>query len=340
MKIIKTEDAVGMILGHDITEIIPGEFKGAAFKKGHIIAENDIERLLRIGKEHVYVFELKEDELHENEAAIRLGNLFSGPGIYFTEPSEGKISLKPKHRGLLKIDRELLDKVNDTGDLCFATIQGNICVEKDELLGGCRIIPLTIKKEKIEAVENIVKEKGPIIEIKPFRSFKTALIVTGSEIYKGRIKDKFGPVIEKKVEKFCSDIFHKTIVPDETEVIKNAILEAKEMGAELIIVTGGMSVDPDDKTPGAIKSSGADIITYGTPVLPGAMLLFAYLESIPVFGLPGCVMYAHTTAFDLLLPRVFAGEKIIRRDITSMGYGGQCLSCKPCRFPYCNFGKH
>jgi len=337
---IRTEDAIGMVLAHDITEIVPGVFKGAAFKKGHIITENDVEKLLKIGKEHIYVFELKEDELHENEAAIRLGDMLAGPGICFAEPSEGKISLKSKHKGLLKIDRELLDEINNTGDLCFATIQGNICVEKDELLGGCRIIPLIIKKEKIDAIENIMKNKEPLIRIKPFLNLKTALIITGSEVYKGRIEDKFGPVIEKKVKELDSDIFHKTIIPDETDEIKNAILDAKEMGAELIIVTGGMSVDPDDKTPGAIKATGADIITYGTPVLPGAMLLFAYLDNIPVFGVPGCVMYAHTTAFDLLLPRVFAGEKIIRKDITSLGYGGQCLSCKPCRFPHCHFGKN
>ena len=340
MKTVKTENAVGMVLGHDITEIIPGEFKGAAFKKGHIITENDIERLLRIGKEHVYVFELGEDELHENDAALRLGKLFAGPGISFSEPSEGKTSLKSMYRGLLKINRDLLEQVNDTEDICLATIQENICVEKDALLGGCRIIPLSIKKEKIEHVENMVKGKDPMFKIKSFINLRTALIVTGSEVYKGRIKDEFGPVVEKKVKHYGSGIFNKTIVADELDEIKNAVLDAKKAGAELIIVTGGMSVDPDDKTPGAIKATGADIITYGTSVLPGAMLLFAYLDGTPVFGLPGCVMFAHTTAFDLLLPRVFAGEKIIRKDITRMGYGGQCLSCEVCKFPYCNFGKH
>lgn len=340
MNTVKTENAVGMVLGHDITEIIPGEFKGAAFKKGHIITENDIARLLRIGKENVYVFELGEDELHENDAALRFGKLFAGPGIYFSEPSEGKINIKPKHRGLLKINRELLEQINDIEDICLGTIHENISVEKDALLGGCRIIPLTIKKEKIDYVERMVTGKNPIFEIKPFINLKIALIVTGSEVYKGRIEDKFGPVIEKKVKYFGSEIFNKTIVSDKSDEIKSSILDAKKAGAELIIVTGGMSVDPDDNTPGAIKATGADIVTYGTSVLPGAMLLFAYLDNTPVFGLPGCVMFAHTTAFDLLLPRVFAGEKIVRKDITRMGYGGQCLSCKVCKFPYCNFGKH
>ncbi len=337
---IKTEDAIGMILAHDITEIIPGKFKGIAFKKGHIIKEEDIEKLLRIGEENVYVFSLGEDELHENDAAIRLGNIFAGPGVCFSEPGEGKINIKPEYRGLLKINRELLDEVNDVGDICLATIHENMKVEKDELLAGCRIIPLTIKKEKIDEIEKMAKNKRPMFQIKPFLDFKIALIVTGSEVYKGRIEDKFGPVIERKVKAFGSEIFHKTIVEDDIDIIKNAVLDAKEMGAEMIIVTGGMSVDPDDKTPGAIKATKADIITYGTPILPGAMLLFAYLDDIPVFGLPGCVMFAHTTAFDLLLPRVFAGEKIVRKDITRMGYGGQCLTCKVCTFPDCHFGKH
>ncbi len=340
MKSIKTEDAIGAVLGHDITEIIPGVFKGAAFKKGHVIQEKDIEKLLRIGKEHVYVFELSEDELHENDAALFLGNLFAGQGIYYTEPSEGKISFKPKEKGLLKINRELQEKVNDIGDICLATVQGDRNAEKDELLGGCRIFPLVIKKEKIKAVETLMEDHEPILSIKPYLNFNISLIVTGSEVYKGRIKDQFGPVVEEKLKKYGLNISDKTILPDEPDIIKNAILEAKQKGAELIVVTGGMSIDPDDKTPGAIKATGANIITYGTPVLPGAMLLFAYLDGIPVFGLPGCVMYAKVTAFDLLLPRVLAGEIINRKDISRMGYGGQCLSCDVCRFPNCSFGKH
>lgn len=340
MNVIRTEDAVGMVLGHDITEIVPGEFKGVAFKKGHIITENDIERLLRIGKEHIYVFDLSEDEFHEDEAAVRLGELFAGSGISFSEPKEGKININPEYKGLLKINRDLLDEVNDIGDICVATIHGDRYVNKGDLLGGCRIIPLTTKKENIYKIEELAKDKEPMFQVKPFKKFKTALIVTGSEVYKGRIEDKFGPVIEKKLKFFGSEIFYKEIVPDELETIKEKILAAKEKGAELIIVTGGMSVDPDDKTPGAIKATGANIITYGTPILPGAMLLFAYLDDIPVFGLPGCVMFAKTTAFDLLLPRVMAGEKIYRKDISRMGYGGQCISCEVCTFPNCHFGKH
>lgn len=197
---------------------------------------------------------------------------------------------------------------------------------------------MTINKEKITSVKDILNE-NKLIEVKPFKKLKTSIIVTGSEVYKGRIEDKFGPVIEKKVAKFNSTIISKVIVPDELEAIKDEIFKAKDLGAELIIVTGGMSVDPDDKTPGAIKATGANIVSYGSPVLPGAMLLLAYLDDIPVFGLPGCVMFSATTAFDIVLPRVFAGETVTRRDITDLGYGGQCLNCQVCTFPDCHFGK-
>ncbi|TJX15403.1 molybdopterin-binding protein [Tissierella creatinini] len=341
MKVVETIDAVGMVLCHDITEIVPGEFKGVAFKKGHVIQKSDIDHLLRIGKEHIYVFELKEDELHEDEAALALGNLICGEGVHFTSPpSEGKINIHPDFKGLLKIDREILEEVNDLGDICIATIHGDRTIDEEELIGGCRVIPLTINKNKIDEVKKIIDEKGPIFRVKPFKTLKAAIIVTGSEVYKGRIEDKFGPVVEKKLLEFGTYVFYKTIVPDELDLIKDEILKAKEKGADLIVVTGGMSVDPDDKTPGGIKATGANIVTYGTPVLPGAMLLMAYLDEVPVFGLPGCVMFSARTAFDLLLPRVMAGETIVRRDISRLGYGGQCLKCTVCTFPNCHFGKY
>lgn len=341
MKVVNTENAVGMVLAHDITEIVPGEFKGVAFKKGHVIQESDVERLLRIGKEHIYIFELNENEIHEDDAALALGNLICGQGIHFTNPPhEGKINIEPDYTGLLKINREVLDDVNDLGDICIATIQGDRTIGKDELIGGCRVIPLKIEKSLINEVEKIINEKGRIFEVKPFKPFKASIIVTGSEVAKGRIEDKFGPVVEKKLKKFGAEILQKIIVTDDLDTIKDTILKCKDDGSDIIVVTGGMSVDPDDKTPGAIKATGANIVSYGTPVLPGAMLLFAYLDGIPVFGLPGCVMFSATTAFDILLPRVMAGETIVRKDITRMGYGGQCLKCEVCTFPNCHFGKY
>lgn len=340
MRVVNTEDAIGMVLGHDITEIVPGVFKGVAFKKGHIIQESDIDHLLRIGKEHIYILELNEDEIHEDDAALALGNLICGQGVHFTTPpSEGKINIYPSFKGLLKVQRDILDEVNDLEDICIAAIHGDRTINEEDLIGGCRVIPLTIKKDKIDEVKKIIGEMGPIFRVKSFNSLKAAIIVAGSEVYKGRIEDKFGPVVEKKLLEFGTHLFYKTIVADDVEVIKDEILKAKEKGADLIVVTGGMSVDPDDKTPGAIKATGANIVTYGAPVLPGAMLLMAYLDGIPIFGLPGCVMFSARTAFDLLLPRVMAGETIVKRDISRLGYGGQCIKCPVCTFPNCHFGK-
>lgn len=339
MKVVRTEEAVGMVLGHDITKIVPGEFKGVAFKKGHIIKAEDVPELLDIGKEHIYIMELSSREIHEDEAAIALGTLALGKGVGITAPSEGKVNLKAADEGLLKVNKEILYEINDLGEICFATIHGNRRIEKEGLIGGCRVIPLIINKEKIRRAEKIVENQPPMIEVKPFHRLRAGIIVTGNEVYHGRIQDKFGPVIERKLKKYPADVIGKTFVTDEIHKIEKAVKDFKAQNAELIIVTGGMSVDPDDKTPGGIKATGADIVTYGTPVLPGAMLMLAYMENTPIFGLPGCVMFSHTTAFDVLLPRIFAKEKVQRRDIVELGYGGQCLKCVKCTFPDCHFGK-
>ncbi|SMP39395.1 molybdopterin-binding protein [Anoxynatronum buryatiense] len=339
MEVIKTRDAVGMVIGHDLTEIVPGEFKGVAFKKGHVVRQEDVDHLLRIGKEHLYVMNLKEGEVHEDDAATLLGKMICGPGVHFTPPSEGKINLVASETGLLKINRDLQDEVNDLGDICLATIHGNRSIDEKGLIGGCRVIPLTVPQQKLSEVTVILENQEPLIQVKPYQPKRAAIIVTGSEVFKGRLEDKFGPVVAEKLAKYDVELIHRQIVPDETQCIRQAVEDAKTAGANLIVVTGGMSVDPDDKTPGAIKQTGAEMVAYGTPVLPGAMLLLAYLDGIPVFGLPGCVMFAHTTAFDILLPRVMADETITRRDISRLGHGGQCLKCDTCFFPDCHFGK-
>jgi len=339
MQVVKTREAVGMVIGHDLTEIVPGKFKGVAFKKGHVVREQDIDHLLRIGKEHLYVMNLQENHVHEDDAAIALGHGICGPGITFEAPVEGKITIKAAMTGLLKIDRNLQDDINDLGDICLATVHGNRSIHQGELVGGCRVIPLTINRDKLDQVDQLLKGGSPLLQVKPYQSLKAAVLVTGNEVYKERIEDKFGPIATRKLQAFGMEMMPKKILPDDIESIKEAVLEAKRAGATLVVVTGGMSVDPDDKTPGAIKKTGADIVTYGTPVLPGAMLLLAYLEGVPVFGLPGCVMFSHTTAFDILLPRVVAGEIITRRDVSRLGHGGQCLKCETCSFPNCHFGK-
>jgi molybdenum cofactor synthesis domain-containing protein len=340
MKMVEVQQAVGMVLGHDLTQIIPGKFKGVAFKKGHIIRVEDIPRLLDMGKQRIYVWEKKEGILHEDEAAERMARAAVGTGIVLTAPKEGKVSLIAKERGLLKINSDALFEINSMDEAMFATLHTDFIVEKDKLVGGTRIIPLVIEENKIREIEEICRIKGPIVQVRPFKKLKVGLITTGSEVYHGRIQDKFGPVIYKKVEEFGSEVIRQIFVSDSVEMIVNAIKELKEDGADLITVSGGMSVDPDDVTPAGIRASGGRIVSYGAPTLPGAMFMMAYIdENIPVLGLPGCVMYHERTIFDLILVKILAGEEIKKEDIIRLGHGGLCSLCDTCRFPNCNFGK-
>lgn len=339
MKSVPVEEALGMVLCHDLTKIVPGEFKGVAFKKGHIITEEDIPKMLDIGKKNIYVWEMQEGILHENEAGERMARVAAGKGIVSSEPAEGKVSLLANCKGLLKVNYTALEKINVLDEAMIATLHTDILVEKGAVVAGTRIIPLYIDKLKIEQVEKICKDEGPIIWVEQLKTMKVGIITTGSEVYTGRITDKFGPVIRNKIEEVGSEVVKQILVSDDVTMIVDAVNELLELGVEMIIVTGGMSVDPDDVTPAGIRESGAEIISYGAPVLPGAMFLIAYKNDIPILGLPGCVMYNKTTVFDLILPRIIAGERIKREDITRLGHGGLCLNCKVCNFPACSFGK-
>lgn len=342
MKCVKTEEAIGHVLCHDITEIIPGVRKGVAFKKGHIVTEEDIPVLLSLGKENLYIWEKKEGYLHEDEAAEILRDMCINSGMSAGTPREGKIEIRAESDGLLKIRGDILKKVNGLGEMMIATRHGNFPVKKGDSIAAMRIIPLVIEKEKMLRAKELCSGK-PILEIKPFNLKKAGIVVTGSEVAKGRIEDAFGPVVEKKLAEYGIETIGRRIVTDDGDIIVKAMESFLEDGADMIICTGGMSVDPDDKTPGAIKKFGADIVSYGSPVLPGAMLVTAYYRDgereIPVLGLPGCVMYSKRTVFDLVLPRVAAGDKIDAESLASYGEGGLCLNCKICRFPDCGFGK-
>ena len=338
MKKIDTIDAVGQILCHDITEIIPGKFKGRAFKKGHVIKEEDVEKLLILGKEHIYIFELGADELHENDAAMILADIGQVENILLSEEiKEGKIDFYAKEDGLLKVDIEKLFELNMLGQISFGTLTQNIPVKKGEKVAGARVIPLVIKKDKMELAKKITDKK--LVNIKAFKKMKVGIVTTGSEIYHKRIVDKFGPVVEAKVSEYNCHVIGQIIVPDDKEMIKDAIKTHVDNGAEMVICTGGMSVDPDDLTPSSIIELGGELVSYGSPVLPGSMFLLSYLGEIPVMGLPGCVMYSKKTIFDLVLPRVLTGERLTMEDIMRYGHGGLCQSCDVCRYPNCSFGK-
>ena len=339
MKQIKIEDSVGCILSHDVTKIVPGEFKGRLFKKGHVIKEEDIEKLLDIGKEHIYVWEPKEGQLHENDAAKRIKDLVLGKGCYISEEiKEGKIDFFANTQGIVKINKELLLKLNLLGEIIVSTIHNNTPVKKGEKIGATRVIPLIIDEKKIIEAENIINEK--IISVEEIKPKKAVLITTGNEVYKGRIKDAFLPVMKEKLEYYGSEIIKQVILPDNKEMITENILKAiEEDKVDMVICTGGMSVDPDDVTPSAIKDCNGEIVTYGAPVLPGAMFLLAYYKNIPILGVPSCAMYSKRTIFDLVLPRVLVDEKLSFEDIASYGNGGMCLNCEICSFPHCSFGK-
>ena len=342
MKLVKTEDAAGHVLCHDITQIIPGKTKGPVFKKGHVITNDDIPVLLSVGKENLYIWEKSEGMLHEDEAAKILYDICAGTSKDFEPagPSEGKITVTANTPGLLKIRGDALLKVNSLGRMMIATVKGNLPVKKGEKVAGTRIIPLVIEEEAVDAARAAAGSE-PVLSILPFVIKKAGIVTTGSEVASGRIEDAFGPVIREKLSEYDVTVIDQYITEDNTEKIKNAIKDLAAKGAEMILVTGGMSVDPDDVTPKAIADTGADVITYGAPVLPGAMMLLSYLSynkaDIPVVGLPGCVMYAKRTVFDLVLPRLLANDKITSSEIAGYGEGGMCRNCETCHFPNCGF---
>ncbi|HEX3015674.1 MAG TPA: molybdopterin-binding protein [Desulfobacteria bacterium] len=338
MKKVRTEDAVGFVLCHDITKIVPGEFKGRAFKKGHIVRPEDVPELLKLGKDHLYVWEQGAGTVHEDDAANRLALAVAGTNLEQSAVSEGKINLSASVSGLLKVDRVLLEKVNSIEQVVLATRHNNILVQKGDVVAGTRVIPLVIDEQKICAVERICQGK-PVLKVKNLQRVRAGLVTTGNEVYHGRITDKFGPVLKRKLAALGSAIAGQVFVPDDIDAIKQATLDFIGQGVDMVLLSGGMSVDPDDLTPGAIKATGAQIIGYGAPVLPGSMFLLAYLGEVPIIGLPGCVMYCNSTVFDLVLPRILAGERLTRSDLVALAYGGLCQQCPECRYPACSFGK-
>ncbi len=339
MKLIETKNAVGHVLCHDLTRIVPGEMKGPQFRKGHVVTEEDIPMLLSMGKEHLYVWTLEEGMLHEDDAAARLARVLAGPGMRLSEPQEGKIELTAEYDGLFRVDAERLFRINAIEGVMAATRHDFFPVHAGDKLCGTRVIPLVIEEERILEAERAAGD-APVLSLMPYRPMKAGIVTTGNEVFSGRIQDAFTPVVVEKLRAVGIEarFFEKS--DDRKESIVQAIRSVRDQGAELVVCTGGMSVDPDDRTPAAIRLSGAEIVTYGAPVLPGAMFLLGYYsDGTPVMGLPGCVMYAAATIFDIILPRIAAGVRVDKLDFVRLGAGGLCLGCKPCRYPDCSFGK-
>jgi hypothetical protein len=340
MNKVPVEKAVGMVLAHDLTKIIPGEYKGAAFKRGHVIRLEDVQELKSMGKNHINVLELKEGQVHEDEAALRIAKAIAGDNVILKGPSEGKVELIANKRGLLKINLDALKAINEIEELVVATLHTNTLVEKGQCLAATRIIPLYIDEEKLLKVEEYGRkyhsEAVQVLDIKPM---KAALVITGTEVYEGRIKDGFAPVMREKLNYYSCDLLDIKYCPDDKLIIKKAIADMTYMGAEIVLVCGGMSVDADDVTPAAIRSSSDYVVTYGVPIIPGNMLMLAYKGETAILGIPGAAIHLKNTSLDILLPRILAGEKLTRRDTSAYFHGGLCLGCGCCTYPICPYGK-
>lgn len=338
MKKIPVEQAVGMTLCHDITKMVDG-FKGAAFRRGHVIREEDIEELLNIGKKTVFVWEENAGEIHEEDCALRMAAMAPVQGAHYTAPSEGKVLLMADTRGMLRVDTDLLRAINSIGDITISTLPDHYPVEPGARLASMRIVPLVTKEEQIIAAERLCAQRK-LLDLRPYAHKKIGVIITGSEVYSGRIKDKFEPVVRRKMESYPAEILGVTICDDDLDMIINSAKAYLAKGADFLIFTGGMSVDPDDLTPTAIRRLGAQVVSHGVPSQPGNMTLVAYLSDVAILGVPGAAISLPTTIFDVLLPQIFTGDKLTKDDLIRLGDGGLCQMCRACHFPNCTFGRY
>jgi molybdenum cofactor synthesis domain-containing protein len=340
LKKIKLEEAVGTKLAHDMTEIRPGEFKGAAFHRGHTVCNEDLCRLQKMGKNQLYVIDLDEDEIHEDQAAAILADALAGEGIIWKdEPREGKIKLLAEKEGLFAVNTAALAAFNMVDEVMCATLHNHTIVKKGDLVAATRAIPLIMKRAPIERAAAIARQNGAVLAIRPMRKAKVGLVITGNEVYNGLIEDRFAPVLSQKVTTLGSEVAGVAFVPDDADMIRTAIRSHLDHGCDLLMLSGGMSVDPDDVTRLGIRSAGAGEMHYGAAVLPGAMFLVAYLGDVPLLGVPACGLFHRITALDLVLPRILAGEKIGKAELAFFGHGGLCKDCEECTYPHCPFGK-
>ena len=345
VRTVPIDEAVGSVLAHDITEIRKDEFKGRAFRKGHIVAAEDIESLRRLGKERLFVLTIADDDMHEDDAAAALASALMGKGVEADgEPKEGKITIIAAMDGILKVNKEVLLEFNMLGDVMCATLHDATLVKKGHAVACTRAVPLVLKREVVEKAVAIAGKTG-VVEVRKLRKPQAGIVVTGSEVYTGRIKDSFATIITGKIEEFGGEVVGMHYVPDDECFIESRLRALLDAGADLLIATGGMSVDPDDVTKFAVKRLGATGIAYGSAVLPGAMILVGYMDEqrdgqdVPIIGVPACGIYHKVTVLDLILPRILAGERIGRKELAELGHGGLCLNCRECRFPVCPFGK-
>ena len=341
LTIVPVTEAVGQTALHDMTQIIPGVSKGPAFRHGQEIQAGDICQLHRMGRYHVYVAEQRADLVdwvHEDEAAQAFAQALSGKGVGFAGPArEGKINLRAEWDGLLLVERERLLQFNLVDGVMCAGRRGYRVIREGQLIAGTRAIPLYLPWRAFrQAMETLAG--GPVFQVRPLRRASVGILVTGTEVFRGLIEDKFAPLIQAKVEQLDSRVLGVVIAPDEREAIRQGVADLMDKGIDLLVTTAGLSVDPDDVTRQGLIDAGAVDLLYGAPILPGAMTLLAQIGKVQVMGVPACALYFKHTSFDLLLPRLLAGLTITRQDLAAMGHGAICLECATCTFPKCGFG--
>ena len=338
MKKIRVEDAVGMTLCHDLTEMKDG-FKGPAFRRGHVIAAEDIPHMLDMGKRNVFVWEENAGEIHEEDAARRMAAMARVTPAHYTAPSEGKVLLIADADGMFRVDTALLREINLIGDLTISALPDHYPVKKGMRLASMRIVPLVTKKEQVIRAEKMC-EGRKLLDLLPYRPLKAGIIIAGSEIYHGRIRDRFEPVAREKLKKYPGETVGVRVCDDDVDMLVNAARELLKAGADFLVFSGGMSVDPDDVTPAAVRALGCRVVTHGVPSQPGNMTLMAYLGDIPVIGVPGAAVSLPTTIFDAMLPQIYAGIPFTREELVNLGNGGLCQMCAACHFPNCTFGRY
>ncbi len=326
MKKIPVQEAIGKSLFHDLTAILESGFKGIRFKRGHIVTEADIPVLLSMGKDFLYIPEEGDVGVHEDDAAQALTDVIADDSVNIAGPTEGKFNFQSKERGLFSLDSDALRRINEVGDYTVTTIWNMTPVERNELVASLRIVPLLTQQEQVDRAVEIARNARPVLQVLPYRPLRTAFLITGNEVFYGRIPDAFEAVLKPKIAAFGANYLGSTFCPDDTTVMANAVTDWVEQGAELILLTGGMSVDPDDVTPTVIRQMATTFIFQGVPMQPGNMLTIAKRDQCTLVGVPGASMHSPVTSLDLFLPRIYAGVSISREDAIDLGAGGLSMA--------------
>ena len=338
MRKVAVEEAVGLPLGHDVTEIRPVEhIKHRAYRRGHVIEQQDIERLRDLGKNFVYVAsDLEAGEVHEDDAARTIAPRVAGRNIeYDAEPCEGKIGFRATCDGVLRIDARRLLAINSLAIPALPTIPNNYPVTAGQGVAAFRIIPLTCPRQVVD--DTLAQLAEPLLRIDPYVVDRVGILVTGSEVHAGRIEDGFIPRLTETLQQYGVAVGDTAIAPDDLDVIRDHIKDMV-VGNGLVLVTGGTSVDPDDVSTAAMVAAGVEFEVKGMPVQPGNNFTIGYSGDVAVCAVPAATLFFRATALDLFLPRLLAGERIGREQIAAMGLGGLAIPGTDKCFPNSVFG--